>query len=221
MNGRNYLFMSYDWHSVDRNQREQLQKEVITLDGDRLLNTSPDDLAAYLEEKYKINVPILRRADIEVDQRESQMDVSGDPMRFIRDRTRPFYIPSTLIEVVVPYDGDKEAFGIRPTTYTMNPPCAEIRDGGLVIHIEGTNLSSDQVKAEIERRLREIEEHLVTMRRDAAALNGQLRAVAAQAIETRRKKLLSDRNLVAGLGFKMKERFGAVRTYVAQTSDAK
>lgn len=48
-------------------------KEIRTMDGDLLLNTSPDDLASYLAEKFSIHVPRLIDDQISV-------DVSHDPM---------------------------------------------------------------------------------------------------------------------------------------------
>jgi hypothetical protein len=48
-----------------------------------------------------------------------------------------------------------------------------------------------------------------------SGLNSQLLGEARAAIETRRSKLLTSRSMVASLGFKMKERDGAVKTFVA------
>lgn len=212
---RNYLFSKYDWFSVDRHQRHQLTKEVAGLDGDRLLNTSIDDLCRYFEEKYRVNVPVLRRDDIVADQRETQIDVSHDQMRFIRDRSLPFMVPGTMVEVTVPFEGDEAAFNIQPTTWSSSPPYGEVRNGALILRIEGTNLDADGVRAQIDRNLDEIESHLKTLRTNADGLNSQLASVAREAIEQRRKKLLADRNLVSGLGFKMKARDNDPKTYAA------
>jgi hypothetical protein len=113
MRERNYLFSKYDWFSVQENQKKQLTAEISQMDGNRLLNTSPDDLCDYFEEKYRVNVPILRESEITADQKETQIDVSGERLRAIRDRSRPFHIPGTEIEITVPFDGDTEVFNIH------------------------------------------------------------------------------------------------------------
>jgi hypothetical protein len=215
LNEYNYLFSKVDWHSVDRHQRDQLRNEVASLDGDRLLNTSIDDLCKYFENKYCVNVPTLCRDDIVADQRETQIDVSRDQMRYISDRSKPFRVPGTMVEVAVPFEGDDAAFTIQPTTWSSSPPQGDLRNGVLILRIQGTSLDAVSVRTQIDRTLGEIESHLTTLRGNAAGLNNQLATVAREAIEQRRKKLLADRNLVSELGFKMKTRDNDSKTYAA------
>ena len=109
--GRNdFLFSRADWFSVEENQKRALQSEIDAIDGNRLLNTSVDDLCDFFEEKFRIDIPELHEDQIVADQQEVQIDVSQEPMRFIRDRSRPFNIAGTLVEVTVPFSGESEAF---------------------------------------------------------------------------------------------------------------
>lgn len=209
-----YLFTGPDWHSVDRHQRQQMVAEIEKVDPDRLLNTSVDDLALYFSEKYKIDVPVLDEENLVVDQREKQIDVSRDPNRYITDRSRPFYITGSEIEVEIPFTGEAEAFKIQPNPYTLSPPRASVRGNLLTFTIVGTNLEATQVRGEIERTVREVQSYLTNLRANVAGLNGQLQGEARTVIEARRNKLLANRNTVASLGFKMKERQNAPKTYV-------
>ena len=210
-----YLFTGSDWHAVDRHQRQQMIAEIEKVDADRLLNTSADDLANYFAEKFKINVPVLDVPNLVVDQREKQIDVSRDSMRMIMDRSRPFYITGIEIEVEIPFSGEAEAFKIQPNLYTLSPPRAAVRGTNLVFSIMGTNLDSDGVRTQIDRTVSEIESYLTNLRGNLAGLNSQLLAEARSAIEARRANFLASRNLVASLGFKMKERNDASKTFVA------
>jgi hypothetical protein len=209
-----YLFTGPDWHSVDRHQRQQMAAEIEKVDPDRLLNTSVDDLALYFSEKYKIDVPVLDEENLVVDQREKQIDVSRDQNRYITDRSRPFYITGSEIEVEIPFTGEAEAFKIQPNPYTLSPPRASVRGNLLTFTIVGTNLEVTQVRGEIERTVREVQSYLTNLRGNVAGLNGQLLGEARAAIESRRNKLLANRSTVASLGFKMKERQNAPKTYV-------
>lgn len=211
----NYLFRRADWFSVERNQSEAMAKEIAAYDGNRLLNTSPDDLAKYFQDKYRIDVPTLREDEIVADQREAKIDVSHDQNRWIDDRSRPVYVTGTEIEITIPFDGDAEAFQIQPTTYTMSPPAGEIRGSNLVLTVSGTNLSADQVRGEIDRNLDEIKGYLKNLAVNAQQFNGGLLRAAREVIDRRREKLLKDQSLVAGLGFAMKERADAPKTYSA------
>ena len=215
MRDRNYLFNTFDWHSVDQHRRMELAKEIDSINGDRLLNSSVDDLCDYFEKKYKIEVPVLKQEDIVADQRETKIDVSGDRSRYFSNPGQPFYINGTTVEITVPFEGDSEAFKIQPTSFTMNPPRAEVKDNNLVIRIEGTDLSAERVRTDVNKTVAEIEEYLVTLRSNAQGLNSQVRSIARGVIEQRREKLLKDRNLLGDLGFKMKEREGESRTYTA------
>ncbi len=213
MRDQNYLFCNFEWFFIDQHQREQLMADLDGMDGDRLLNTSVEDLSEYFQKKYRVDVPVLRVNDIVADQSETEIDVSHDPGRDIL--RRPHKITGTAIEVTVPFDGEGEVFRIKPTTYTLNPPRAEVRDGELVLRVQGISLTAEEVRAEINRTLSQIQQYLTTLRKDAQGLNDQLSSFSRSAIERRREKLLQDRNLLGSLGFRMKKRAGAPRTYVA------
>ena len=215
MNEYNYLFSNIDWFSVDQRQRKLITDEIAALDGERLLNTSIDDLCSYFENNYRIDISVLQRDEIIADQQEIQIDVSGDYRRFIRDRNRSFFMPGTAIEVSIPFNGEPEAFKIQPSMFTLNPPCGKVENGQLVLRIEGTELTAEQVQSEIDRALTHIENCLTNLQTNVQDLNNSIATIARNAIEQRRQKLLADRSLVSSLGFKMKEREGSPRTYVA------
>ena len=215
MRDSEYLFSKVSWHDVERHQLQEMQKAIAALDGNRLLNTSVEDLVLYFENKFQIEIPNLLTEEIVVDQRERQIDVSRDQNRMIYDRSRPFHIAGTEIEVEIPFTGEAEAFKVQPTTYTMSPPRADVRGNLLVLKIIGTNLEAERVRNDIDRTVKEIQSHLTTLRGNAEGLRALLPTQARAAIESRRQKLLGDRNLVGGLGFKMKPRPGTNQTFTA------
>ena len=176
---------------------------------------SVDDLCNYFEEKFRIDVPVLHEDRIVASQEETKIDVSRDPMRFIRDRSRPFYIKGTVVEVTVPFSGESEAFNIRPTSFTTVLPSGKVNDSSLVIRVAGTDLESQQVKAEIDRRFADIKKYLEWLRDNASGFNERIRELARDQINRRRQKLLSDQSLVASLGFPLKDRGDAPRTFTA------
>jgi hypothetical protein len=209
------LFSKVWWHGVEQQQLQDMQNAIAALDGNRLLNTSVEDLVLYFENKFEIEIPTLLIEAIVVDQRETQIDVSRDHNRMIYDRSQPFHIAGTEVEVEIPFTGEAEAFKVQPTTYTISPPRAEIRGNLLVLKIVGTNLEAERVRSDIDRLITEIQSHLATLRGNAQGLRAQLPTQARSAIESRRQKLIGDRNLVGGLGFKMKPRPGTAQTFTA------
>lgn len=210
----NYLFSKVDWFSVKEHQMNKILEEIKNYHVNKLLNTPLDDLAEYFKKKYWVKVPILFEDKIVADQREVQIDVSHDPMRFIPDRSRPFYITGTEIEIVIPFEGDAEAFNVQPSTFTFSPPKADIKGNTLIIRIQGVDLTTEKVKSQIDRTISDIKKYLENLRRDVKQFNESLFSKARSAIEQRRKKLLKDQSLVAGLGFPLMERADAPKTYV-------
>jgi hypothetical protein len=190
-------------------------REIEAMDANRLLNTSVDDLAKYFAEKFQIAVPVLDVENLVVDEREKQIDVSRDPMRYISDPSRPFYVTASEVEVEIPFSGEAEAFKIQPNPYTLSPPRAKILGTNVTFSIAGTNLQADSVRREIESVVGSIQSSLTDLRTNVSGLNSQLFGQAKSAIEARRAKLLASKNMVASLGFKMKERSGVPKTFIA------
>ena len=75
-----YLFSKYTWFFFKESRIRDLKREIASWDENRLLKTSAEDLCKYLVGKYRIDVPVLNRDGIIVDQRETEVDVSRDPI---------------------------------------------------------------------------------------------------------------------------------------------
>lgn len=203
---KNQLFSKNQWSIVAAQQRKVLEEEINNMDDDQLLTTAIHELCNYFAQKCRISIPILHRDQIFVEQREAQIDVSSERARYLQDRARPFLVTGTVVEVSVPFDGDPQCFEMQPTTFTFHPPHGEVRDHLLVFHVEGIDLVADVVRAQIQKTITDVSQNLRYLQTDAERFNGNLYSYANQLVEQRRKKLLTDRNLVAGLGFKLKER---------------
>ena len=210
-----YLFHKGDWFATQDAWKEKLVASIKAMNGDELLNTSTVDLAKYYVSEYELEVPTIYPDGIVVDQRETQIDISQDQNRFIHDRSRPYLIAGTSVDVDLPYTGSKVGFDIQPSTRNFNNPRAYVGNDVLKFSVTGTDLTPERVKQEVDRRVASINEHLGWLANDARSYNASLEALATQAIETRKGKLLKDKSLVAGLGFKMKARPGQSETFAA------
>ena len=209
------LFNKYSWFSVEQNQITQLKDEVANFHADRLLNTSVDDLCQYFIDKYRIDVPILKFNEIVADQRETKVDVSND-YRYFGDRSgQPVRVDGSTAEITVPFQGDREVFNVQPTTYSLNPPRADITDGALILRFTGVNQTPVEVKGKIEKTLKDIETNLKNLRGTATRLNSSIGQTARDVINSRREKLLANQNLVSSLGYQLKQSVDTPKTYSA------
>lgn len=210
---KGYLFSSYDLEQGLRQQLADLQKEVESLDANRLLNTSPTDLTQYFADKYRVELITLHREEWHVTERETQVDVRYDPSRFIRDASRPVLVPGQRIEVIVPFDGPAELFYNRSNQFTSNPPRAIIRGSDLVLVFEFPTGGAPNIRSEAERILGDIEQHLGWGRTLIDTHNNRLSQEATKTIESRRNRLLANQGLLASLGIPVKARADAPKTY--------
>jgi len=209
------LFCNVDWHSVAEHQKREMANAIDGYDADQLLNTATDDLAEYFVNLYRIDVPTLGLDAIIADQQEVQIDVSQDQLRYIRDRSQPFNITGTRVEVEIPFTGEPEAFRIQPTTFSLNPPRGDIRGNTLVLAVQGTRLDPEAVRPQIDKQIESITSVLNHLQSSAAGLTEVLSKSAMERIEGRKSKLLADRDLVSSLGFPMKRRDDAPKSYAA------
>ncbi len=218
---KDYLFKKGDWHATQDLWRNQLVDSIEGKNSDELLNTSTTDLAKYYVSEYEFEVPSIYPDDIVVDQRETEIDVSHDQMRHIPDRSQPYHITGTSVDVELPYTGDKIGFDIQPSTRNYNNPRAYVVGDVLKFSVTGANLTPEGVRQEVQQRISSISKHLGWLASDAQGYNAGLEALATQTIEQRKEKLQNDKSLVAGLGFKMKERPGASKTFATPTVQRK
>ena len=215
---RKYLFSEYDMHALLEGHKKDLRDEIAAIDGNQMLNTSVDDLCACFVKKYRRHPPVLLEDQAEAEQQEAQIDVSNDRDRFILDRSRPLYVPGAEVTLQVPFEGEAHFFRVRPSKFTSTFPVAAVRGNTLSLSVCLTELTAEDtkdVKSQFDRLLGEIKNYLNWIADDVKPLNDELGALARQAIESRRQKLLAAQNLVASLGFPLKRRDDAPTTYAA------
>jgi hypothetical protein len=174
------LFCKADLHAVIDAQHRSMRGEI---DPDRLLNTPIDDLVVYFAEKFRIEVPTLRRDD-------ALLDEPRETYQAINDYGRQIRIPSTLIRLTVPFDGEQNMFYVRPSTFDMAPPRATVTSNGVVLELIVRNSEQDQVKNTLNQALNDIERYLGWQCPAIDGFNTNLADQARQAIEARRTRLL-------------------------------
>src|SRR6478672_9677841 len=124
------LFNQASVFNVMEYQKQELKKEFQRV-SDKEIDADPEGAASRLVEQFGFYVPVLDDENKYALTKQAEVDVSHDPRRFIRDRSTPFYISGTEVTIVVPFRGDAGLFGVQPTSFTLNPPHAEIHNGEL------------------------------------------------------------------------------------------
>jgi len=60
---------------VEQEWTVALGQEVDNYDADNLLNTDPEQLRTYFTAKFTMNLPVISKNDVSVDQREAKIDI--------------------------------------------------------------------------------------------------------------------------------------------------
>lgn len=196
-------------------QRQALAKEIDTLPANAIIDTNIDEFITYATQKYGRTTPVLREADITVDQNEAKIDVSGDP-RYMATHIfpgRPNIITGTTINYYVPFDGDPELFGYQPTSHNLGPPEGQINGNTLIIAYNDTHHDDQALKTQFQHDIGSIKSWLAWVQNDVSQYNQTIPGIARQRFEQRREKLTKDRSVVNNLGYPLRRRAGAPNTY--------
>jgi len=210
----NYLFSEGEFFSVVEGRKRQTQEWVDSLDADYTLSVSLEDICSYAEEEYALDTPILNHSDAVAYQREAQVEVHDAFRRRIHD-DGPLVVIGTEVNLEVPFTGHGELFRVLPSTYNCMPPIGRVNGHNLVLSISGTSLDEKEVGDELRRQIDNINQYLGWLRSSTDAFNSTIREMVRAHFERRKQKLIKDRSLVSGLGFKLKERTGSTRTFAA------
>lgn len=197
------LFSQFDMFSVLENQKVSMRKEIAV--ASQALAARPDDevLDSFVK-KFSVEVPTLKVEQISTSDQEIDVDVSRDPRRFIRDAS-PFYIKGTEISVHIPFTGEYELFEARPSTFTLSPPRGEIRKSELLLVYSFPNdMPPPDLKGQIDRDVKEIENNLASLRSMAAALEGELHQIATATWQRRKAEFSVRADVISGLGLPRK-----------------
>lgn len=209
---RDYLFNEGDASSSISAQISAACNEVSTLPERRILETQPDALIAYFLEKYDVEVPVLVRDGIVASQHEREVEV------YDRWDERIRLVPGEAYDFEVPFVGEGDIFKLRPSTFDFNPPRAVIRKHHLAFTISGRTLIAEEVKAELDSTLASIDKYLDSHRRQWAGFQQQLSSAIKANIDSRRTKLLAQKENAAklsDLGIRLKEKEGDAKSYIS------
>jgi len=201
------MFSNQDISNLTDGHAQEASHAVQKMPPDKLLNTPTEDVLSALVESHSFTAPTLKREEAYVD---GPHDIEIRKMDFGRE----IRLRGTLLALVVPFDGEAGLFYMNPNRYG-HAIRANLHNNNIILTVRGTNLQAQHVNSVLENQLAEVEQMLTLQRAMAdhhrSALPQRLRPL----IEERKRKLLSDRQMVAALSFPIRSRRDAPKTYVA------
>ena len=168
------LFADADLGSALTGHQQAWSKEINSLSESRILHTPPEELCCYFVEKYRVAPIVIDESAIQVDYGDAQVDVSRRFEYGIIDRSRPHYVTGTRIAFFVPFEGDRDLFKCRPSTFKLSSPRADIRGSELVFVYEGTTRDAQEAGKQFERDVTSLKENLGWIASDVDRFNSTI-----------------------------------------------
>ena len=134
MRDRNLLFFEEDLDAQLRGRQETVPEAVNRIPKDQFLISNDQELVDHVVAGLTVEPLVLCEDATIMSQNETQVDVSGDSMRmFIPDRSGPFYIPGTRVDIDIPFKGEEWIFRYRTNPWSSVFPRAEVRRGRAIV----------------------------------------------------------------------------------------
>ena len=198
------LFRGAGIQALIQAYRQSIRDEIAKFDENYILNANLEELVLYFQDKYFLDIPILRPDEIST---EKIIPDQYDSFRGLR------------IAAHIPFNGDSDLFNRHPSRrhYTLNPPKLEIREAEIVIYVDvdGVQVRNDPeaVKKYVSEIIDLIDENLDGLKLDVADHNQTCALFARELIEERQQRIRSQMGFVSDLGFPLHKRDGIPTTY--------
>lgn len=181
-----------------------------------VLNVNIDDYLDYLLNDYLVDFPNLFFDDASVDYHEENVPYEYfDRMRWSIEERQSY--PMQIIEYYVPYDGDIDLLEYSPMSKN---PYGGLYKGKLSKTRESLKYEFINFKYETQKISKIIEDfkgevmkNYHQLESDCNSLHRQLRGEIKNIIETRKEKILSQKNVLSSLGIPLRKKNNTPETF--------
>jgi hypothetical protein len=183
------LFAKGHWHAVSQNVLRKAQEDVMALD--RCVITAPS-LAGHLDKiaaKYSFEVAALN-----VDAKRGKR---RDKERVVDDYGSRRAVKYSVIDVSIPFTGDRESFNIAPSHSHLIYAECEVGENALVLTVP----DNDGAQKEVDEFVKQVSENLDRLRSESKNWAEQLKEAIAAAAERRKQQVGAERERNNKLNF--------------------
>ena len=191
MKTRDYLFAELDLDDQLRERQLRVTTTVDAIPESQFLIADDQEVVEHMIPQLLVDPIVLQLDARTMTKTETQVDVSGDPMRiFSPGRRGPFYIPGTRVDIDIPYTGEEWIFRYRTNPWSTVFPRAEVTRGSLRISISlPHDAEAERFKETYDRELRLITEYVGRAHTQVATYNAGLESLVLRAVADRRTRL--------------------------------
>lgn len=196
-----YLFSEVEMYRLIEHQKCQATERVQQIPPAQFGAKSEDELVSEITAQFRLDVPQICQDKLYVAESvETQVDVRLDPMRFIRDRSQPFYVPGFKTIIAIPFEGDPELFKVQPNQFSTVKPMAQIAGREIRLTYQQVQPDAEAIKNAYTKTLQQISSYLESQRTSANDFNSQLAGLVRQKVSERKQKVAVGAAMIDSLG---------------------
>ena len=212
------LFYGCNLYDVLESNLQITKTYVDELPETNFIGAEDGGIVEHVFSKFQVMPIDLHEDAKELEKEEIEVDVRGDWNRAIIDNSRPAMVPGLKIIVSIPFSGDPLLWKCQPSTYTLNPPRANVQkdprndEGGhieIILECPSDAINNAKIKQEIESIIKNIHSYLGTISGDVEAHNRNLLPCIQGYVAARRQRLGKHAELAKVLDIPLKKKPGA------------
>ena len=199
------LFAEGDLQALLQQELSKAAAVVDAVSAEVLLDHTDEEVVAeLLQAREVLALDIAWERAWSPGPRETKLDVQHDWQYGGAGEGRPILIAADEVTVHVPFTGDPMLLRLRPGSWSIAFPRAEIGAGEIVHRVTGSQLSSEQVTASFNSFRTSVTQYVDAINADVGEHNARLDAELRRVVADRRLRLLDQRQLAAGLPFQLR-----------------
>jgi len=206
MSDRELLFNRFALSDIIRHSRDRIPQQIFEEKRDYLLGVNEETYIFHLVGEYTIDALSLHRDRIEIAHQSDEVVPVDDFGRVINLRRN-------FITFSVPFSGERELFFAQPSTFSTNPPRAQVGPSELMIKILNPNDDATKLRAELDGILSKIDQYIAWQKSEIETWNAGLRGLIESIFLPRKGKLLKEVGAVQSLGFPLRKRADLPASY--------
>lgn len=217
---RDLLFTKYDLRGTLEQHAQRVRNAVSSLSASQVAGQTGESVILEFEKEYRVALLELLEDGMAVENEETKVDISHDPMRAVIDRSRPCYVPGQRVRYVVPFQDDPKIWECRPSTFNLNPPCAKIEGSELVLEFDVPNDEVPSTKHYFDSEISNIKQWIQYAAVDVESHNQCLGQLLSDALARRREQLGQTAEQIQSLGLPVRRRPSAPQATLSRERGA-
>jgi hypothetical protein len=196
---------------VDAEQRQALER-IDNMPHSMLLSKTVDEwIVQLIKDHASPDIPVLDRSNITRTQENGLVRAHAVP-------NPKFYsgpmVPGIIHNIHVPFRGNRNFFFYQPAGWTSEFPGGAIKAEELVFSIGGAYYTPQQIEAEVDRQIDDVEHALKGYQSDADRFRQNFEGLIRPALERRRQAAELQAHTAANLKYPIKPNPNAPQTHV-------